>query len=89
MKGDHLHQLKKVRLQKQITQRTMAEMLGVSPQFYSQIERGINVLSYRNAIQIAEFLKTSTDYLFKDAFLTQVQKETEDRWKHRLQINKE
>lgn len=46
----------------------MAEHLNISLQFYSQIERGVNRLSYKNALKIAEYLNCSTDELFKEDF---------------------
>ena len=63
-----LETLKNKRVEKGITQTAIAENLGISLQFYSQIERGINTLSYANALRIAEFLGCTTDELFKRDF---------------------
>lgn len=60
--------LKMTRIKKGVTQLEMAEHLNISLQFYSQIERGVNRLSYKNALKIAEYLNCSTDELFKEDF---------------------
>lgn len=63
-----LKTLKTTRIKKGVTQLEMAEHLNISLQFYSQIERGVNRLSYKNALKIAEYLNCSTDELFKEDF---------------------
>ncbi len=68
MKKRPLKTLKARRKALGITQRILADRLGVTPQFYSELERGLNVLSYRNALIIANMLDTTTDELFKDEF---------------------
>lgn len=64
-----LYTLRKVRLQKRVTQRILADYLGVTMQYYSQIERGLNTLSYYNALRLAVFFSTSVDALFKQDYL--------------------
>lgn len=64
-----LKKLRKIRRDLKINQAVVAEFLGVTTQFYSQIERGINVLSYNNALKIAVFFNTTPDELFRDDFL--------------------
>lgn len=68
MKKKPLKTLKSRRKALGVTQRILADRLGVTPQFYSELERGLNVLSYRNALIIANMLDTTTDELFKDEF---------------------
>ncbi len=63
-----LETLRIKRIEKGITQTELADSLGISLQFYSQIERGINTLSYGNAIKIADYLEMTTDELFKRDF---------------------
>lgn len=63
-----LETLRKIRIERGVTQTEIAENLGISLQFYSQIERGINTLSYSNAIKIAKYLGVTTDELFKEEF---------------------
>lgn len=59
-----LKTLKKTRKEQKCTQRMIANYLGVSIQYYSQMERGINLLSYANACKIAYFFHTTPDALF-------------------------
>lgn len=69
-----LKTLRCIRVEKGITQMDIAKQLGISLQFYSQIERGINNLSYKNAIIIADYLGTTTDELFKNDFEEKISK---------------
>ena len=50
-------------------EKDIADYLGITVQFYSQIERGINTLSYANAIQIAAWFGMTTDELFEKDYL--------------------
>ena len=75
-----LNKLKRRRMQMRVTQKTMARRLQVTPQFYSEIERGLNVLSYQNALIIAEFLDTTTDELFKEAFDHLYEEDRQRQW---------
>ena len=77
-----LKKLRRRRLEMRITQKRLAEYLGVTPQFYSEVERGLNVLSYRNALLIARFLDTTTDALFREAFEHAYEEELQERWEH-------
>lgn len=63
-----LRKLKQVRLKHKVTQKMIAERLGCTVQFYSQMERGINVLNYSNALKIAIYFETTPDELFRDDF---------------------
>lgn len=63
-----LRKLRRIRLEEKCTQKRCADYLGVSMQYYSQIERGINTLSYPNALKLALFFNTTTDELFKEDY---------------------
>lgn len=75
-----LKKLKRIRIQKGFKQKDIATQLQCTPQFYSEIERGINVLSYQNALIIADFLDTDTDTLFKEAFDHLREEERQREW---------
>lgn len=75
-----LKKLKRIRIQKGFKQKDIAAQLQCTPQFYSEIERGINVLSYQNALLIADFLDTDTDTLFKEAFDHLREEERQREW---------
>lgn len=51
----------------------MAEKLGISKPFYSQIENNKRSLSYKMAVKIADILKTKPDRLFYDDFKERIQ----------------
>ena len=63
-----LHKLRKVRLAHSVTQQQIADKLGCTLQFYSQIERGINTLSYDYALRIALYFGMTPDELFFEEF---------------------
>lgn len=64
-----LYKLRKLRKDMMITQAEVAEYLGVTSQFYGQVERGVNVLSYENALKLARYFHTNSDDLFADDIL--------------------
>ena len=51
--------LKKIRKQRGLTQKDVSELLGLSPMY----ENGNRQLSWQMLNQLADILKTSTDYL--------------------------
>lgn len=55
--------IKKERLVRGLTQEKLAEMVGVSTNFISQIERGKSKMSVQNFAALAEALGTSADSL--------------------------
>lgn len=63
-----LFKLRKTRLKHNLTQEDVAYILGCTTQFYSQIERGINVLSYDYAVRLALMFQTTPDELFFEQF---------------------
>lgn len=56
--------LREMRIKNKYTTQAMAEQLGISKSFYSQIETGSRKLSYDMAIRIAAIFKRKPDYVF-------------------------
>lgn len=56
--------LKKLRLKNNYTSKDIANILGISKPFYSQIENGRRRLSYDMAVRIANIFKMKPDELF-------------------------
>ena len=62
--------IKKCRLNNNITQDTLADLIEVNPSFISNIERGKTKMSMETFVNIAKTLNTSVDYLiFGDVIL--------------------
>lgn len=58
--------LKKIRLKNNYTSKDIADILGISKPFYSQIENGRRRLSYDMAVRIASIFKMKPDEIFYD-----------------------
>lgn len=56
--------LKKLRLKNNYTSRYIADLLGISKPFYSQIENGRRRLTYDMAVRIAKIFKMKPDEIF-------------------------
>lgn len=56
--------LKEIRMKNNYTSKDIAEILGISKPFYSQIENGRRRLSYDMAVRIANIFKMMPDELF-------------------------
>lgn len=56
--------LKKLRMKYNYTSKDIADILGISKPFYSQIENGRRRLSYDMAVRIANIFKMKPDELF-------------------------
>lgn len=56
--------LKKLRIKNKYTSQQMADKLGISKSFYSQIETGSRRLTYNMAVKISAILKRKPDYIF-------------------------
>ena len=56
--------LKKLRLKNNYTSKDIANILGISKPFYSQIENGRRRLSYDMAVKIASIFKMKPDEIF-------------------------
>jgi transcriptional regulator with XRE-family HTH domain len=55
--------LREIRRNKKMSGVKVAECLGISPQYYYDLERGERSLSSELAVKISELFKTTTDYL--------------------------
>ncbi len=49
-----------------LSQEAAAEMCGISPSFYSNIERGIKIMSLETFVSICRTFSISADYLLSD-----------------------
>ena len=58
------HRIKSIRQQRKLTQEEFAELVGMSVDFLSLIERGRNAPSFEKLEKIAERLDVSVPYLF-------------------------
>ena len=56
--------LKKLRLKNNDTSKYIADLLGISKPFYSQIENGRRRLTYDMAVRIATIFKMKPDEIF-------------------------
>lgn len=61
--------LKELRNSKKLTNKDMAEKLGISKPFYCQIENGSRRLSYDMAVRIAEVFNKKPDKLFYNDYI--------------------
>ena len=59
-----VNQIKEIRLDHNITQEQLAEVVGVSRQTIIAIEKGNYTPSLLLAMQLAKYFKVSVDYLF-------------------------
>jgi transcriptional regulator, XRE family len=62
--------IKKARVSMGLSQEAAAELCGLSPSFYSNIERGVKIMSLKTFISICSAFSLSADYLLKDAMPT-------------------
>lgn len=69
-----LTELKKIRELFDCTQLELANVLGVSPQYISALERGLNELTYYDAYLLSKHLgKTPDELFFNDAKNREIQ----------------
>ena len=66
--------LKEMRKKKNYTMKDMAEKLGISKPFYSQLENGTRKLSYPMAVKIASIFKVRPDTIFYDDYIKSEEK---------------
>lgn len=57
------YRIREIRNQKKLSGVEVAEKLGISPQYYYDIEKGKKNLSADNAVQLAKIFNVSVDYL--------------------------
>lgn len=58
--------LQEIRRSRKLTQEALAEMIGLSPNYISAVERGINQLSYGKLVDALNCLGCSADDVFCD-----------------------
>ena len=56
--------LRELRVKNKYTSQQMADKLGISKSFYSQIETGSRRLTYNMAVRISAILKRNPDFIF-------------------------
>ncbi|MBS6367238.1 MAG: helix-turn-helix transcriptional regulator [Clostridiales bacterium] len=59
----YFQRLKDLREDRDLLQRDIAEILGISQTVYSRYERGAQTIPVMHLIKLADFYQTSTDYL--------------------------
>lgn len=60
----NINNLKKMRIEKNLSRREIANLLGISQSYYSKIETGKKRLFYDMAIKIAIIFNTKPDKIF-------------------------
>lgn len=56
--------LKELRKEKKLTQKEIAEQIGIKQNSYSDWETGKNEPNFENLIKLADFFEVSLDWLF-------------------------
>ena len=59
----YFQRLKDLREDKDLLQKDVAEMLGISQTVYSRYERGFQTIPVLHLLKLADFYHTSTDYI--------------------------
>lgn len=59
-----IEKLKKLREERKLSRKEIANLLGISESYYSKIENGKKRLFYDMAIKIADIFKTKPDNIF-------------------------
>ena len=59
----YFQRLKDLREDKDLLQRDVAEILGISQTVYSRYERGFQTIPVIHLLKLADFYHTSTDYI--------------------------
>lgn len=59
----YFQRLKDLREDKDLLQKDIAEMLGISQTVYSRYERGFQTIPVIHLLKLADFYNTSTDYI--------------------------
>lgn len=77
--GQALENIKKLREEKGMTQKSLADEIGISESFYCQLEGGKRRLTIDYAIKIANALSKSLDEIFLNIDLAKCNDETETK----------
>ena len=56
--------ISELRMSKRLTQKELADILGVSPSYVGQWESGARIVPTEKVVEIAKYFDVSTDYLF-------------------------
>lgn len=67
-----MEKLKELRKKKELTNKAMGDMLGVSKVFYWQLENNKRRISYDMAYKIAKIFDTKPDDIFYDETKTKI-----------------
>lgn len=59
----YFQRLKDLREDKDLLQKDIAEMLGITQTVYSRYERGFQTIPVIHLLKLADFYNTSTDYI--------------------------
>lgn len=60
---DYIERIRALREDRDITQQTIANVLGTSQTMYARYERGANELPIRHLIMLCKFYNVSADYI--------------------------
>ena len=66
------HRIKEIRKQKKIPQEKLAEMIGITPNYMSALERGAYNIKLDLLVQIIDCLDITADDLFRDVAIKTV-----------------
>lgn len=81
------NRIRKIRKEKYMTQFTLAEEIGVSPNFLGDVERGVKSPSLETIVCIANVLDVSLDFLLFDSLNHTGIKENNDMYLTDKQMN--
>ncbi len=81
------NRIRKIRKEKYMTQFTLAEEIGVSPNFLGDVERGVKSPSLETIVCIANVLDVSLDFLLFDSLNHTGIKENSDMYLTDKQMN--
>ncbi len=81
------NRIRKIRKEKYMTQFTLAEEIGVSPNFLGDVERGVKSPSLETIVCIANVLDVSLDFLLFDSLKHTGIEESQDMYLTDKQMN--
>lgn len=64
--------LRDLRIKNKYTSQQMADKLGISKSFYSQIETGSRRLTYNMAVRLSAILKRTPDFIFYEDEISKI-----------------
>ena len=66
LEGEHMNRLKELRAQSNLTQKAVANAVGITTSYYGMIELGVRKPSLSLAMDLARFFDTSVEDIFFD-----------------------